>query len=95
MLKQIAETLSPLYGIPIAGNTVVDHPGKIRVETPTPMPLGDKLHDLTGYSKKMLLPYLERKDIHWNIKGDGWVVYQFPPPGTPITSGMNIYVELK
>ena len=95
MLKQIAETLSPLYGIPIAGNTVVDHPGKVRVETPVSLPLGEKLHDLTGYSKKMLLPYLERKDIHWNIKGDGWVVYQFPPPGTPITSGMNIYVELK
>jgi len=95
MVKKIAETLSPLYGIPVAGNRIMEHSGRVRIENPEPMPLGEKLHDLTGYSKRMLLPYLERDDINWTIDGEGWVVFQFPPPGTPIESGMNIYLELK
>ena len=95
MVKKIAQTLAPLYGIPIAGNRVMEHSGRVRIENPEPMPLGETLHDLTGYSKRMLLPYLERDDINWTIDGDGWVVFQFPPPGTPIESGMSIYVELK
>jgi cell division protein FtsI (penicillin-binding protein 3) len=95
MVKEIAETLAPLYSIPIAGNTVMEHPGRVRIENPEPMPLGETLHDMTGYSKRMLLPYLEREDINWTINGEGWVVFQFPPPGTPVESGMSIYLELK
>ncbi len=94
MVKKIAETLSPLYGIPVAGNTVMEHSGRVRIENPQAMPLGETLHDLTGYSKRMLLPYLSREDINWTINGEGWVVFQFPPPGTPIESGMSIYLEL-
>jgi len=95
MVKKIAETLSPLYGIPVAGNSVMEHSGRVRIENPEAMPLGETLHDLTGYSKRMLLPYLVREDINWTIDGEGWVVFQFPPPGTPIESGMSIYLELK
>jgi len=95
MLREIARTLAPLHGIPLAGNTMIEHPGQVRIDNPNPLPLGDKLHDLTGYSKRMLLPYLERDDISWTIRGKGWVVLQFPPPGTPIESGMSIYLELK
>jgi len=95
MLKKIAQTLAPLHGIPLADNTVLKHSGQISIDNPRPLPLGEKLHDLTGYSKRMLLPYLERDDINWTISGKGWVVFQFPLPGTPIESGMNIYLELK
>ena len=95
MLKEIAQTLAPLYRIPLADNTVLEHSGQVRTDNPKPLPLGEELHDLTGYSKRMLLPYLKRDDISWTIRGKGWVVFQFPPPGTPIESGMNIYLELK
>jgi len=95
MLKEIAQTLAPFYGIPLAGNTVLEHSGQVRIDNPKPLPLGKELHDLTGYSKRMLLPYLERDDINLIISGNGWVVFQFPPPGTPIENGMNIYLELK
>jgi len=94
VVRDIADTLAPLYGIPLAGNTVIRHPGRVRVENPEPEPLGEVLHDLTGYSKRMLMPYLEREDIQWTIEGEGWVVFQFPPPGTPVESGMSIFVEL-
>ncbi|MDT8299678.1 MAG: penicillin-binding transpeptidase domain-containing protein, partial [Spirochaetaceae bacterium] len=77
MVKEIAETLSPVYGIPLAGNLVMDHPGKVKVENPVPEPLGDVLPDMQGYSKRMLLPYLQRTDIRWTFDGEGWVVFQF------------------
>jgi cell division protein FtsI (penicillin-binding protein 3) len=94
MVREIAETLSPIFGIPLAGNTVMQHTGRVKIDYPESLPLGEELHDLTGYSKRMLLPYLEREDISWTIDGEGWVVFQFPPPGTPIESGMSIYLEL-
>jgi len=95
MLREIAQTLAPLHGIPLGNNVVLEHPGKFYSASPKSLPLGEELHDLTGYSKRMLLPYLERDDINWTISGNGWVVFQFPLPGTPIESGMNIYLELK
>ncbi len=94
MVRDIAETLSPIFGIPLAGNTVMRHTGRVKIDYPESLPLGEELHDLTGYSKRMLLPYLDREDISWTIDGEGWVVFQFPPPGTPIESGMSIYLEL-
>lgn len=95
MVADIAKTLSPIFGIPLAGNTVMKHSGRVRIDNPEPLPLGEELHDLTGYSKRMLLPYLEREDIAWTIDGEGWVVFQFPPPGTPVESGMSIFLELE
>ncbi|OQX29131.1 MAG: hypothetical protein B0D92_05285 [Spirochaeta sp. LUC14_002_19_P3] len=94
-VKKIAQTLAPLMGIPIAGNTVIEHSGRVRVKNPRGEPLGDTLIDFTGYSKRMLLPYLTRKDLKWTINGSGWVVFQFPPPGTPIEEGMSIFLELE
>ena len=94
-VRKIASTLAPLRGIPLAGNTVLEHSGKVRVNDPKPAPLGDTLHDMSGYSKRMLLPYLTRTDIEWTISGEGWVVFQFPPPGTPIEEGMRVFLELE
>ncbi len=95
VVREIAETLAPAWGIPIAGNTVMTHPGRVRVENPNPMPLGDTLHDMTGYSKRMLLGYLNHKDIEWTIYGEGWVVNQFPPPGTPLDEIDSVFLELR
>jgi cell division protein FtsI (penicillin-binding protein 3) len=95
MVRDIARTLAPLYGIPLAGNAVMEHSGRVRVENPVPMPLGKVLPDFTGYSKRMILPYLENDQLKWTIDGDGWVVFQFPPPGSVIEDGMSIYLELE
>ena len=94
-VREIAETLAPSFGIPVAGNTVMSHPGRVRVENPQPLPLGETLHDMTGYSKRMLLGYLEHDEIKWTIDGEGWVVYQFPPPGTPLNEVEGVYLELR
>ena len=54
------------------------HPGRVQLSNPEALPLGETLHDMRGYSKRMLLQYLERDDIQWTIYGDGWVVTSFP-----------------
>ena len=95
VLGDIAQSLAPLLGIPLAGNTVIDHSGEVRIENPIPSPLDRVLPDFTGYSKRMILPYLNRDDIQWRIDGDGWVVFQFPPAGTPVEDGMSVYLELR
>ncbi len=95
MVSSIARTLAPLYGIAMAGNTVINHPGKVQVSNPRPAPIGSTLPDLTGYSKRMLLNYLNHPDIKWTIEGEGWVRFQFPPPGTPVEKDMSVYVELR
>ncbi len=95
IVREIVTAIAPLRGIPLADNTVVEHSGKVRIENPVPIPLTDTLHDMIGYSKRMLLPYLSREEIKWIIEGEGWVVFQFPPPGTPIEKGMSVYLELK
>jgi cell division protein FtsI (penicillin-binding protein 3) len=95
VVKEIATVLSPYFGIPVGGNRVVSHPGTVRITRPEPEPLGEVLPDLTGYSKRMLLPYLTREGMSWSVNGEGWVVFQFPPPGTPIEPGMSVYVVLE
>ena len=95
MVREVARQLSPMFGIALEGNTVMEHTGSLRIENPVPEPLGDTLHDMRGYSKRMLLPYLAREDIRWTIDGEGWVVFQFPPPGTPLESGMSVFLELE
>jgi cell division protein FtsI (penicillin-binding protein 3) len=51
--------------------------------------------DLRGYSKKQLLPLLLREDITVDIQGDGWVKNQDPAPGSPITPGTTIHLDLQ
>ncbi len=95
MVREIAEVLSPLYGIPLKGNIVLNHPGQVELSNPRPQPLGDTLPDFRGYSKRMLLDYMNAPGIQWTIDGSGWVVLQFPPPGTPVEDGMGVYLELR
>jgi|GEM_PF-6991762 len=57
--------------------------------------VGAIMPDLTGYSKRSLLPLLERKDLHVSISGDGYVVSQQPAPGATISEGSKIILRLK
>ena len=95
MIRDIASTLSTLMNIPMEGDNIINRESSVHVTPPVARNLGDVLHDMTGYSKRMLIPYLARQDIKWRIDGEGWVVFQFPPPGTPVKSGMSIFLELE
>jgi cell division protein FtsI (penicillin-binding protein 3) len=51
--------------------------------------------DLTGLAKRVLFPLLLRSDIRVEIRGDGWVRRQSPPPGTPLSADTVIVLELE
>ncbi|MEI8093195.1 MAG: penicillin-binding protein [Spirochaetales bacterium] len=93
--KQIAEKLIQLKALPRTGEDVVSHSGSVRVEVPKPLVIGDSLPDLTGLSKRALLPLLSRPDLQVRLQGQGWVVRQSPAAGTPLTAGLVVTVELE
>ena len=51
--------------------------------------------ELSGLSKRALLPLLARTDLSVELQGEGWVVHQDPAAGTPFTPGLKVTVELQ
>lgn len=70
--------------------TSVMHPGTISIPREQTLAIGSTLPNFLGSPKRLLMPLINRKDIIVNIQGDGWVVSQNPPAGTPITENMVI-----
>lgn len=73
----------------------VTHSGKITIPQNKPIVISKFVPDFSGYPKKMLMPLLNRNDIKFIIKGDGRVVSQNPPPGSPVTENMVIELTLE
>lgn len=92
---QMIEFLVPYWDIPRDTDTVTTHPGRIVARDPSLPELGDTVPDYTGLPVRTLLPLLGRDDVNVVIDGSGWVVSQDPSPGTPVTEGMTIRLELQ
>jgi len=71
------------------------HGGTLHMPEEKQASIGDTMPDLTGYSKRSLLPLLEREDLRVSIGGDGYVVSQQPAPGAKISEGSKIVLRLK
>ena len=95
IVKELAEALAPYYGIPIQGNKVISHSGSVRIPQEDPVKIDMTLPDFTGMSKREVIFALENRDIPVSFKGDGWVMFQFPPPGEEITDETMVYLEFK
>jgi cell division protein FtsI (penicillin-binding protein 3) len=93
--KLVAEKLIQLKALPRIGEDVVSHPGSVKVDLPSKLILVDTLPDLSGLSKRDLLPLLTRAGLSIELRGEGWVVHQDPVPGTPLTPGLKVTVELQ
>ena len=94
-IREAAEALINYLGIPRGRNPQVSHSGAVLIPA-IPYPAVDEtVPDFTGAAKRLLLPLLLRDDLRIQIRGDGWVVRQSPPPGTPLTSETVIIVELE
>ncbi|MDR0602326.1 MAG: transpeptidase family protein [Treponema sp.] len=94
-IRQAAEELVDYLGIPRGRNPQVFHPGRVDIPRETLPPVDGTAPDLRGLSKRALLPLLLRDDFSLEIRGDGWVRRQDPPPGTPLDPGAVIVVELE
>ncbi len=95
MVKNIAEEIIPILGIPKTTDKVVEHSGTVKISLPRQIKIGSTLPDLTGLSKRELLPLLSVDGVSVDLDGEGWVVSQSPPPGTAIKEGMVIKLKLK
>ncbi len=95
IVKELAEQLSPLYGIPIAGNRVLEHDGSIHLKETKKLPPSKTLPDFTGLSKREVMASLEGSPLPLSLKGEGWVIFQFPPAGTPIDKETTLFLEFR
>jgi len=94
-IREAAESLIDYFGIPRGRNQQISHPSSINIPTGRLPAIDSHVPDYTGVAKRILIPLLLRDDINVEIRGDGWVHRQSPPPGTPVTDGMTIVLELE
>jgi len=94
-IREAAEALIDYLGIPRGRNPVEIHPGEVIIPVDDLLTIGDTIPDFRGRAKRSLVPLLLRDDLRLQIHGEGWVVRQSPPPGTPFQKGMLIILELE
>jgi cell division protein FtsI (penicillin-binding protein 3) len=71
------------------------HTGTIRVPQENVPVIDSVMPDLTGISKRLLTPLLDRADLRILIYGDGYVARQVPAAGTPVSENMSIELYLE
>lgn len=71
------------------------HSGTVSINREQSPVISNTVPDFTGMPKRRIAPLLSRTDIHLIINGDGWVVSQTPPAGTPVTENMTIELNLE
>ncbi|MBN2658136.1 MAG: PASTA domain-containing protein [Calditrichaeota bacterium] len=97
LVKELAEELIPLMGLDLATSRRFVHTGNIRLSKPELKSTDGTMPDMKGYSKRAVLEFLKEYNLKGNLKGEGWVVFQFPPAGpeSEIKDEMTVYVEFK
>jgi cell division protein FtsI (penicillin-binding protein 3) len=95
VFRDVALELLDALGIPRDGESVLPRAGAVDVPPHPAAVIGSVMPDLTGTSKRLLLPLLARDDLQVVLRGSGTVVRQDPPPGTPVAAGMRIVLELE
>jgi cell division protein FtsI (penicillin-binding protein 3) len=95
VISEVADFMVPYLGIARAGERVMQHSGRITVPRMSLPEMTTTVPDFTGYSKRSLMPLLRRQDIRVFVNGSGWVWRQTPAPGTALTQGMTLTLELR
>lgn len=95
VLHDAAEAVLSCIDIERGKSPTVVHEGSVVLSAEVPAEVGEMMPDLTGRSKRALLPLLERRDLKVVIEGDGYVVSQQPAPGSPVGAGATLTFSLK
>ncbi|UTC63495.1 transpeptidase family protein [Treponema sp. OMZ 787] len=95
VISEASNEIIDYLGLARENAPTVEHTGRIPISENKPVVLKDKMPDLTGVPKKLLLELLLQKDFAVKITGDGYVTSQTPPPGTPLKKGMKIELNLE
>jgi cell division protein FtsI (penicillin-binding protein 3) len=94
-IREAAEALVDYLGIPRGRNAQIIHPSSITLPSGELPYITDKIPNFYGFSKRSLIPLLLRDDLHFDLRGDGWVRRQNPASGTPLTPDTVIVLELE
>jgi cell division protein FtsI (penicillin-binding protein 3) len=95
IIKSLTEELVQYLDIPIGTETIIEHTGTMKLSSSEDLKPGSNIPNLIGLSKREILPLISLPDVSVIIEGEGWVVGQFPEPGTEIIKGMKIKLELE
>jgi cell division protein FtsI (penicillin-binding protein 3) len=94
VFKKAAQEIISYYDILQDKDKVIAHGGELQLKKPQRIKIGSSLPDLHGLPKRQLLPLFEA-GIQVYIEGEGYVVSQDPPAGTPVKKGMKVYLKLQ
>ncbi|MDR2133489.1 MAG: transpeptidase family protein [Treponema sp.] len=94
-IREAAEALVDYLGIPRGRNPQIDHLPSVALESGRLPVITGTIPDFRGLAKRTLLPLVLRDDLHLELRGDGWVRRQSPPPGTPLAPDTVIVLELE
>ena len=95
IVKSIIDETVPYLGINRSTDTVLQHSGKISVPQNLNITVEDTLPDFTGMPKRRLLNLFNDDRLIISFSGEGWVVRQSPPPGTPVADRMELSIEFE
>jgi cell division protein FtsI (penicillin-binding protein 3) len=94
-IRQAAESLVDYLGIPRGRNPQISHSPQVALPRDQSPVVEDTVPDFSGLSKRSLAPLFLRDDLHFEIKGEGWVRRQDPAPGAPLGPETVIYLEFE
>ncbi|WP_024465470.1 penicillin-binding transpeptidase domain-containing protein [Treponema pedis] len=94
-ISQASNDIIDYLGLARENAPTVEHTGHVPISETKPIVLKDYMPDLIGVPKKLLLDLVLQTRYNVKINGDGYVVSQDPPAGTPLKKGMKIELNLK
>jgi len=95
VLHDAAEAVLSCIDVDRGKSETIVHDNSVTLQAEPEAIIGQTMPDLKGFSKRSLLPLLERKDFKVVINGNGYVVSQEPSPGSVMEEGARITLTLK
>lgn len=95
IIAEAADVIIDHLGLARKNASSLAHSGKIELPIRNTPEIQNTVPNFIGLSKRELVPLLERDDIRFIIRGDGWVFSQNPAPGTPVEEQMTIELNLQ
>ncbi|MCR5218258.1 penicillin-binding protein [Treponema sp.] len=95
VIAQAADEIIDYLGMNRDQAPSFEHSGYVTIEGSSPIQVESTVPDFTGRPKRDLLSLLKSGTIKFEIHGEGWVVKQNPPAGSPVTKDMTIELYLE
>lgn len=95
LLREMTQFLAIYYLLPSDSQQVLEHPSRIVVAEAPPLVLSNRLPDLKGLPKRALLPLIASSSLKVTIHGSGYVIRQYPDPGSVTNSNEPIHIWLE